>query len=269
MAAILRWSDRSTKRSITLKKQSVSIGKPLAKQSFAGALIRLNDSSVSQKHAVIRFDAMKRRYTITDLNGTGSKFNTYIQRSNPDGTYKNSLQLPHNQSYPLNPGDIIRVGQTRISFTVVPDQSTQGNSSGGAGAFVVFLFLLALIGAGVYSSQNNSTPQNNSISTPEKTLTAFCNAVKSGNYQTAYNQLSVHSRSQETEAQFASSLQQTASKQGGFKNCTVSGVKSKQTTATGTHTYTFANGKTASYLDSLVTEKSAWKIDSSKTAKIK
>jgi hypothetical protein len=194
------------------------------------------------------------------LNGVGSPFNTYIQRSNPDGTYQNNLKLLHNRPYPLNPSDIILVGQTKIVYEVVPGQPAR-NSSRGSRGFIGFLILIVLIGAAIYASQN----QNNSTSTPEKTLTDFCIAVKSGDYQTAYNQLSTHSRSNGTETQFASTLRQTISKQGGLKNCTVSGVKSTQTTATGTLTYTFANGKTLSYLDSLVTENTVWKIDSSKT----
>jgi hypothetical protein len=122
-----------------------------------------------------------------------------------------------------------------------------------------------LIGAGIYASQNQNNATSTPTSTPENTLTDFCTAVKSGDYQTAYKQLSTHSRSQGTEAQFASTLQKIISKQGGLKNCTVSGIKLHQTTATGTLTYSFADGKAMSYLDSLVTENTVWKIDNSKT----
>ncbi len=274
MAARLHWNNQFRE----LGKQPVLIGrsvpnqpgKPVAKQPSVSNPILLNDPrvspGVSPAHAVIKFDANTRRYTITDLNRAGGPFNTYIQRSNPDGTYENNLKLLHNRPYPLSPSDIILVGQTKIVYEVVPGQSAR-NSSGGCGWFVGFLILIALIGAAIYASQNQN--QNNSTSTPtstpEKTLTDFCSAVKNRDYPTAYNQLSTHSRSQGTEAQFASTLKQTIAKQGGLKNCTVSGIKSTQTTATGTLRYTFANGKTISYLDSLVTENTVWKIDSSKT----
>jgi hypothetical protein len=267
MAARLRWNNQFRE----LGNQSVLIGKPaankpgkpVANKPPTGNSILLNDPKVSPGHATIKFDANIRRYTITDLNGAGSPFNTYIQRSNPDGTYENKLKLLHNKPYPLSPSDIILVGQTKIVYEVVPGQSAR-NSSGGCGGFVGFLILIALIGAAIYASQNQNNSTSTLTSTPEKTLTDFCSAVKSGDYQTAYNQLSTHSRSQGTEAQFASTLQQTISKQGSLKNCTVRGVKSTQTIATGTLTYIFANGKSISYLDSLVTENTVWKIDSSK-----
>ena len=272
MAARLHWNNQFRE----LGKQPVLIGrsvpnqpgKPVAKQPSVSNSILLNDPrvspGVSPGHAIIKFDANARRYMITDLNRAGSPFNTYIQQSNPDGTYKNKLKLPHNRPYPLNPSDIILVGQTKIVYEVVPGQSAR-TSSGGGGGFIVFLILIVLIGAGIYASQNQNNATSTPTSTPENTLTDFCTAVKSGDYKTAYNQLSTHSRSQGTEAQFASTLQKIISKQGGLKNCTVSGVKSHQTTATGTLTYTFANGKTISYLDSLVTENTVWKIASSKT----
>lgn len=270
MAARLRWQNHSR----ILRFQPVLIGRQVVDQQLADNFILFNDPLVSPRHAIIRYDMFTRRYTITDLNGTNGPFNTYIKKSNPDGSYRNNEPLPHNHSYPLNPGDIIIVGQTPILYEVVPVQPAQAHfpaqtenpsQGSGGGGFVVFLILLILIGAGVYASQNSSASQNNSASTPEKTLTAFCNAVESSDYQTAYNQLSTHSRSQGTEAQFASTLQQTISKQGGLKACLATDVKSSQTTATGMITYTFVDGKTASYLDSLITEKSAWKIDSAKT----
>ncbi|MFL5660839.1 MAG: FHA domain-containing protein [Ktedonobacteraceae bacterium] len=269
MTARLHWNNQFKE----LGNQPVLIGKPAANQSGKpvankppkGNTILLNDPKVSPGHATIKFDANIQRYTITDLNGVGSPFNTYIQRSNPDGTYENKLKLLRNKPYPLSPSDIILVGQTKIVYEVVPGQSAK-NPGGGCGGFIVFLMLIALIGAGIYASQNQNSSTSTPTSTPEKTLTDFCSAVKSGDYQTAYNQLSTHSKNQGTEAQFASMLRQTISKQGSLKNCTVSGVKPHQTTATGTLTYTFANGKTMSYLDSLVTENTVWKIDSAKTA---
>lgn len=270
MAARLRWRNYSR---ILNSLQPVVIGKQGTNQPLAANLIPLNDDPrVGLRHAIIRYDVFTRRYTITDLNGPNSPFSTYIRRSNPDGSYRNNELVPHNHSSPLSPGDIIIVGQTPIFYEVVPVRTQQpgsltptGNRSQGSGGGVAFFILLILIVAGIYAAQNNSSAQTNSSSTPEKTLTAFCNAIDSGDYQTAYNQLSSRSRSQATEAQFAATLRQSISKSGGLKACLVSNVKLSQTTATGTITYTFGNGKTASTLDSLITEQSVWKIDSSKT----
>ena len=81
--------------------------------------------------------------------------------------------------------------------------------------------------------------------------------LKTGDYQTAYNQLSSATQSQETEAQFAASL--TANK---VTVCTVSNVN--DTAGTGTISYTVADGSTSVIYYTLINNNGTWKIDSGK-----
>jgi hypothetical protein len=81
--------------------------------------------------------------------------------------------------------------------------------------------------------------------------------LKSGDYQTAYNQFSSAAQSRETEAQFAASL--TADK---VTSCTVSNVN--DTVGTGTISYTFADGSTSVIDYTLINDNGTWKIDSGK-----
>lgn len=96
-------------------------------------------------------------------------------------------------------------------------------------------------------------------STPEKTLTTYCDALKSGDYQTAYNQFSSGIQRQESEAAFASAFTSTHLS---VTSCTVSNTSDDGTTGLGTISYTTnANvGGTNDYR--LVMENSEWKISS-------
>lgn len=261
MAYILRWQINGQNLQKELGEQQAIYMGNVTSHPSAPNWIFLPGTSVNNTHAVVRYDAIIRRYTIEDLNAQGSSYRTFIIRSRSDGKFENEQELLHHAPTPIDRADEIRIGQTIIRFDVEKDQTAQAtNPSNGFNKFIGWLIVIVLIGVGINAFQN----QNNSTSTPVKTLTDFCSAVKSGDYQTAYNQFSTQFQSQETEEQFASALEQTVSKQGGLNNCTVNGVKSNQTTATGTLTYSFADGKTVSNLDSLVTENSVWKIDSSK-----
>jgi serine/threonine protein kinase len=97
-------------------------------------------------------------------------------------------------------------------------------------------------------------------STPGKTLNAFCNSLKSGDNQTAFNQLSSGFQNQVgTEAQFA----QAVSTNGGLgkvTDCTVSNVN--DSAGSGTISYTFANGQTQVFDYVLIMENGTWKINS-------
>ncbi len=90
-------------------------------------------------------------------------------------------------------------------------------------------------------------------STPALTLLTYCSALKSGNYPTAYDQLSSSLKSQITEAQFAAAF--SANK---VTNCTVSNVN--DTAGTGTISFTYADGSTGISDFTLIDENSAWKI---------
>ena len=97
-------------------------------------------------------------------------------------------------------------------------------------------------------------------SNPTKTLQAYCDAIKSKDYQTAYNQLSSNVQNQVPETQFASVEDGSVRPLGGVSSCTVSNVSQGDTTATGTITYTFGGGRSGPLPYSLVKENNTWKI---------
>jgi len=97
-------------------------------------------------------------------------------------------------------------------------------------------------------------------STPTKTLQAYCDAIKSRDYQTAYNQLSSNVQSQITETQFASVEDGGIRPLGGVSSCSISKVSQGDTTASGTITYTFGNGQSGPLPYALVKESNTWKI---------
>ncbi len=92
-------------------------------------------------------------------------------------------------------------------------------------------------------------------STPTFTLHAYCDAIKRGDYPTAYTQLSSTAQSQESEAQFAASFGS-----GPLTDCVVSYVN--DATGTGTITYTFSGGSKIAAEDRLVNEGGTWKLQS-------
>jgi hypothetical protein len=101
-------------------------------------------------------------------------------------------------------------------------------------------------------------------STPDQTLTTFCNAVNSGDGQTAYNQLSTAAMSRVSEAQFASNLHALTS-QSPIINCTYKNVQQNGSTATATM---FIGPEDPANLGlppsapvRLVNENNVWKID--------
>lgn len=141
-----------------------------------------------------------------------------------------------------------------------PGMYPQKESKAGLWVGLVILLLLVFAGAGgaFYYFQIRSTPQ--------KTLTTYCNALKSGDYQTAYNQFSTRAQSKVSETEFAKSLQLALAFVGGLKACTVGNVtQDSSTTARGSVTYTFGNGKTSSGDGPLVLENGTWKLDSTST----
>ena len=95
------------------------------------------------------------------------------------------------------------------------------------------------------------------ISTPTETLLAYCSALKSQDYQTAYNQLSTSAQSQETEAQFAANFKSVT-----VNDCTVSNVN--DTAGTGQITYTLNGSNVGAFDYTLVDENNTWKINSEK-----
>ena len=103
----------------------------------------------------------------------------------------------------------------------------------------------------VYVSQSQSSP--------EKTFQTYIDAMKNGDAQTAYNQLSSHLQSQVSEQQLAS----VVSNSGGYlngANYTTSNVQVTGSTATAMVSVSVA-GLTETASVQFVMENGAWKID--------
>src|SRR5579875_2795110 len=139
-----------------------------------------------------------------------------------------------------------------------------------AGCWIAAIIILVLLvgggsGAYYYFTRVNPNPLFTQFtSSPQQTLQTYCNALKSGDYQTAYNQFSTRAQSQISESDFAKSLQTAFATLGGLKDCTVGTVKqTSSTTATGSVTYTFGDGRTIPGNGRLVYESGAWKMDAS------
>jgi limonene-1,2-epoxide hydrolase len=118
--------------------------------------------------------------------------------------------------------------------------------------------------AAVSLVQENNTwkiSQGVKLSTPTRTLTIFCNALKSGDYQTIYNQLSSRSQSQVSEQVFAKAAQAALAADRGLKGCTVSNVREKGSSATGMVALTFGNNKSETDTVPMVEERDVWKLD--------
>lgn len=240
----------------------ISLGQRTTLGRDHSSTIEVPDIAAASNHAVIvSFVPQQGQiYALTD-SGVGG-----------NGTFVNGKQLRNNRQAPqiLNSGDEIRIGNRIYTYSqndsparAIPanaQSNTSSASGNGGGGWIVIAVLLILAIAG-YSSTQNHPAQGQS--TPQNTLTAFCSAVKGGNYQTAYNQLSKKAQSQGTEAQFAAQLKQIFAQQGGLKDCKVGKVQTKGDATTGTITYVFKNGKTQSYSDTLVNESNSWKISSS------
>jgi limonene-1,2-epoxide hydrolase len=110
------------------------------------------------------------------------------------------------------------------------------------------LFMIALA-VGSYFYFNRSTP--------EKTLDAFCNAMKGQDYQTAYNQLSNSLQSNETEIEFANTLRAN----GKVNTCTHSSANTTNNKATANVTIVTGSGQ-ASISSIILTADSGniWKL---------
>jgi hypothetical protein len=100
-------------------------------------------------------------------------------------------------------------------------------------------------------------------STPTKTLTTFCDAIKSRDYPTAYDQFSSHYKSRFSEIQFEAAWRVLSSGLfgGGITGCTPSNAQDNGSTGTATLTFTFSNGRTSNNIVHLISENGAWKID--------
>ena len=112
---------------------------------------------------------------------------------------------------------------------------------------LIILVVLAAVGAFVYLTR----------STPDRTLATYCDALKNGDYPTAYNQLSTRAMNSLSEAQFAQEWQAL----GGVKAWTERNVQEQGSPATATVTFTLGNGQTVLATIQLINENGVWKID--------
>ncbi len=118
----------------------------------------------------------------------------------------------------------------------------------------VIVLLAVATGSYVYSNR----------STPGKTLDTTCNAFKTGDFPTVYNQFSSSYQSQlGGEASWEAATKQGVSSQGGVVNCTYSTVNDNGSAGSDVMSLTFGYGVVETFQQTLIVENGVWKIDSS------
>ncbi len=118
----------------------------------------------------------------------------------------------------------------------------------------VILLLVAAVGSYVYSNR----------STPGQVLDTACNAFKTGDFPTVYNQYSSSYQSQlGGEASWEAATKQGVSSQGGVANCTYSNVNDNGSTGSDVMSLTFGYGVVETFQQTLIVENGVWKINSS------
>lgn len=122
--------------------------------------------------------------------------------------------------------------------------------------FIIVVLLLAAVAYGAVAYLNRSTPQ--------KTLTAFCNDLNANDYHSAYQQMSNNFQSTTSENRFTNFLKGQFALGGGLKNCQFSNVATSGTTGTATITFTVNRPLVPpqNRNSTLVTDSGVWKIDS-------
>ena len=122
--------------------------------------------------------------------------------------------------------------------------------------FIIVVLLLAVVAYGAVTYLNRSTPQ--------KTLTAFCNDLKNNDYHDAYQQMSSNFRSNTSENRFAGFLKSQFALGGGLKDCQFGNITTSGTTGTATLTFIVNSGLVPpqNRNSTLVTDSGVWKIDS-------
>ena len=123
---------------------------------------------------------------------------------------------------------------------------------------VIVLLLLVVGGGSVYFFVLRSTP--------EKTLQAYCDALKNGDAQGAYNLLSTNAQSKTNVTDFTKAFQLIKSPLvGGIKSCSFTNVQESGSNATADVTVAVGNPNVPIKPSKafLVNENGTWKIDSS------
>ncbi len=237
----------------------------------------IDDMKVSAHHAEIRPEGQG--YSITDLGST-------------HGTYVNSQRLDWNTAYPLTPGSTITIGDTTFTYvegdaesafpatgiaeiptgepyaeesadSTYPYSYAQTLPAPPAPGYAhpprrsrrrwlwVALIILVILGlAGGASAVYFFTR-----ATPEKTIDAYCNALRGQDYSSAYSMLSSSLRKSSTEAEFAAKQQAV----GHTTICTHDSANVTGNIATDNLTVV-AGGQSFAGIISLVSESGNWKI---------
>ena len=238
----------------------------------------IDDVKVSAHHAEIHQEGQS--YSITDLGST-------------HGTYVNSHRLDWNTAYPLTPGSTITIGDTTFTFEEGDAESPtpsagiaempEGESNAGEDAdytspqsysyaqtlpaspaagyappprrsrrrwIWVALIVLVILGAAGGGAAVYFTR-----ATPEKTIDAYCNALRGQDYLSAYSLLSTPLHKSSTEADFASKQQAV----GHTTICTHDNANVTGNIATDNLTEV-AGGQSFAGIISLVSENGDWKI---------
>jgi hypothetical protein len=161
---------------------------------------------------------------------------------------------------PPPPPDVLAVGRTTPYEQRPPLQTRRQKSRRRRWILLSCLgvILLILIAVGSYMYSNRSTPM--------KTLDTVCNAYKTSNYPTVYNQYSSNYQNQiGGEAHWEAATKQGFSRQGGLVNCTYYNVIVNGSTGSDVMSLSFGSGYGAveTFQQTLVVENGVWKINSS------
>lgn len=111
-----------------------------------------------------------------------------------------------------------------------------------------------LVAAAVLVFQGAPSPQ--SISSVSQTLSTYCDAIRRGDYQRAYNEMANSFHQHTTEADFAYEYQHKTK----VTSCEVSNVSVGSSSATGTVNVFFADGSVETDMMELILENGVWKI---------
>jgi uncharacterized membrane protein YvbJ len=119
------------------------------------------------------------------------------------------------------------------------------------------LLLLILIAVGSFIYANRSTPS--------KTLDTFCNALKTGDSQTAYDLLSPNLQKQVgSEPMWTSNLNQSLSNKKGLKECLQANINDGDSSSSITLIVIYGNGSVIANDVVLIMDNGTWKLDSAK-----
>ena len=174
-------------------------------------------------------------FTRSTPEKTGDAFCGALLGQNYQGAYDQlSSSLQNVLAEPQFAGDI--KAQGRITTCALQTTSVTGNTATAnmteTSSGQTFTGSIAL------DQENNTWKIRNLLTTPSLTLTRFCNALQSGDFQTAYNQLSSTYQQAHTEAAFAQAFLGVT--------CTFSSVNTSGLTTTANVSFTDATGTTTS-----------------------